>query len=198
MNARKPNGFFIHADRFATISTMLSFAEIGRLITAVCAYFETGETPASRSRKFLACFELLREDIDRDVARYRDICERNREFANRRWQGADSSSASSPSPKDAKACSGMPAHADACLHNATQPNTTQPNTTQSNTTQSNTAQPNAAQPNAAQPNAAQPNAAKARVPAGTKAPQRNSPFGTQTKGDLSAHDDPRFTGCTLL
>ena len=179
MNAKKPSGFFIHADRFATISTMLSFAEIGRLITAVCAYFETGETPASRSRKFLACFELLREDIDRDVARYRDICERNREFANRRWQGADSSSASSPSPKDAKACAGMPAHADACLHNATQPNTTQSNTTQSNT--------------------AQPNAAKARVPSGTKAPQGNaSSFGTQTKGEISAHDDPRFTGCTLL
>lgn len=188
MNAKKPNGFFIHADRFSSISSMLSFAEIGRLITAACAYFETGETPASRSRKFLACFELLREDIDRDVARYREICERNREYALRRWQGSPDTP-SSPLQEHADACGRMPAHADACLHNTTQPNTTQYNTTQYNTTQSN----------AAQSNAAQPHAAKAPVPSGTKAQQAAaSPSGTQTKGDVNAHADPRFTGCTLL
>ena len=183
MAARKPNGFFIHADRFASISTMLTPAEIGRLITAVCTYFETGETPVSRSRKFLACFELLREDIDRDVARYQAICERNREFAQRRWQSLSETPAS-PAQEHADVCPGMPAHADACLHNTTQPNTTQSNTTQ---------------PNTAQPNAAQRCAAKAPVPSGTKAQAKAaSPSGTQTKGDVNAHADPRFTGCTLL
>ena len=177
MAARKPNGFFIHADRFASISTMLSPAEIGRLITAVCTYFETGEMPVSRSRKFLACFELLREDIDRDVARYREICEKNRERINRRWQNESGntpdSSGNTPEYR------GIPAYTY----------TTQSNTTQSSTTQSNTAQPNAAQRCAA----------KAPVPSGTKAQAKAAfPSGTQTKGDVNAHADPRFTGCTLL
>lgn len=177
MAARKPNGFFIHADRFASISTMLSPAEIGRLITAVCTYFETGETPVSRSRKFLACFELLREDIDRDVARYREICEKNRERINRRWQNESGntpdSSGNTPEYR------GIPAYTY----------TTQSNTTQSSTTQSNTAQPNAAQRCAA----------KAPVPSGTKAQAKAAfPSGTQTKGDVNAHADPRFTRCTLL
>lgn len=187
MTAKKPNGFFIHADRFSSISSMLSFAEIGRLITAACAYFETGETPSSRSRKFLACFELLREDIDRDVARYREICEKNRERINRRWHNESGntpgSSGNTPEYR------GIPAYTY----------TTQSNTTQYNTTQYNTTQSNAAQSNAAQSNAAQPRAAKAPVPSGTKAQQAAaSPSGTQTKGDVNAHADPRFTGCTLL
>lgn len=187
MAARKPNGFFIHADRFASISTMLSPAEIGRLITAVCTYFETGETPASRSRKFLACFELLREDIDRDVARYREICEKNRERINRRWQN-ESGNTPGSSGNTPEYC-GIPAYTY----------TTQSNTTQSNTTQSNTTQPNTTQSNTAQPNAAQRCAAKAPVPSGTKAQAKAAfPSGTQTKGDVNAHADPRFTGCTLL
>ena len=119
-----------------------------------------------------AAYQLLREDIDRDVARYREICEKNRERINRRWHNESGNTpASSGNTPEYR---GIPAYTYTTQSNTTQPNTTQSNTTQPNTTQSNTAQPNAAQAKAA------------------------SPSGTQTKGDVNAHADPRFTGCTLL
>lgn len=214
MSDKKPNGFFIHADRFAAISSMLTMAEIGRLITAVCAYFESGELPKGRSRAFEACFTLLREDIDRDVKRYQEVCSRNREMANRRWHPpADTPQASggeasilpasreAESSSDACACQGMPAHAY-----TTQPNTTQPNTTQSNTTQPNTTQPSATQAGAAKPGAAKPgapqaSAARVRSPQGGAGAGRTASLPLRdAKGERHepAKRDPRFARCTPL
>ena len=128
---KKPAGFFLYPEHTRAACAMLSLADAGRLLLALCDYAQYGTLPDTRRKSFLACFALLQADVDRDIDRYREICERNRELANRRWHG-------DPVPQHAGACDRMPPHAYPTQPNPTQPNPTQPNTTQPNTTQPNT------------------------------------------------------------
>lgn len=128
---KKPAGFFLYPEHVRAACAMLSPADAGRLLLALCDYAETGALPANPRKAFQACFSLLQGDVDRDAERYREICERNRELANRRWHG-------DPPLSHAPASPGMPPHAY-----TTQPNTTQPSTTHPSTTHPSTTHPHA-------------------------------------------------------
>ena len=195
MNGKKPQGFFIYANRLSHISSMLSMAELGRLITALAVYFETGALPASRSRAFNACFEMLRSDVDRDIARYQEICERSRYLANRRWHPEES-----PPPAAMQdACTGMPAHA-----NTTHPSSSHPSVNQLSANQLNANQPGAAKARTALTG----NAVSSPLPAAkpSSVPARHtgdfSSSVSPTKKGETTHEraghDPRFSRCTAI
>lgn len=115
---KKPSGFFFYPEHLRAVCALLPPAQMSRLLLALCDYAESGALPDARQKTFCACFSLLQNDIDRDAERYREICERNRERANKRWHPDE--------------CPGMPPHAYTTQPNPTQPNPTQPNTTQPN------------------------------------------------------------------
>lgn len=74
----------------------LNDAERGRLFTALLEYSSTGVNPDLRgNERFI--FPMIREQIDRDKARYEAKCLRNSKNAAMRW--------------DANACEGMPTDA---------------------------------------------------------------------------------------
>ena len=134
-NEKKPAGFFLYPEHVRAACGMLSPADAGRLLLALCDYAQYGTLPESRRKAFLSCFALLQDDIDRDVERYREVCERNRERILRRWHR---------DPQQDNSYRGIPAYTYTTQHNPTQPNPTQPNPTQPSTTQPSTAQAGAA------------------------------------------------------
>ena len=131
-NEKKPAGFFLYPEHVRAASAMLTLSDLGRLLLALCEYAQSGALPDTRRKSFQACFTLLQADVDRDIERYREICERNREYANRRWHNT-------PMPQHADACQRMPPHAYTTQPNTTLPNPTLPNTTQPNINQLNPA-----------------------------------------------------------
>lgn len=62
----------------------LNYAERGRLFTALLTYSSTGEEPELQGNERFV-FPMIREQIDRDKAKYRARCEANQRNAAMRW-----------------------------------------------------------------------------------------------------------------
>ncbi len=62
----------------------LSDGEKGRLLAASLDYGEEGTEPTLEGMAALA-WDFIRPRIDRDADHYREICERNRLAAGKRW-----------------------------------------------------------------------------------------------------------------
>ena len=98
MAEKKPGSLVIHLDE-AEITRYLSDRDRGRLLLALVDYAQDGVLPEGFKGSLSMCFDVMRRSIDRNVKRYQETCERNRQNAAKRWDA------------DATACDGMPADA---------------------------------------------------------------------------------------
>jgi len=62
----------------------LTDGEKGQLLEAILDYGEEGTEPALEGMAALA-WDFIRPRIDRDGEHYRELCEKNRLSANKRW-----------------------------------------------------------------------------------------------------------------
>ncbi len=86
MAQKKPPRILFNPDHMEVARDLLSNEEAGRLFFAVCDYAMKGKIPESKSKSFNACFKLMSGEIDENVRRYADRCERNRQNIKKRWQ----------------------------------------------------------------------------------------------------------------
>lgn len=86
MPQKKPPRILFNPDHMEVARDLLSNEEAGRLFFAVCDYAMKGKLPENESKSFLACFKLMSGEIDENVRRYADRCERNRQNIKRRWE----------------------------------------------------------------------------------------------------------------
>lgn len=78
--------YFSYAEQLA----MLPDDECGRLILALLEYAQTGALPAFAPASATAMlFSCMRAQLDRDVEKYADICAKNRQNVNSRWNKCD-------------------------------------------------------------------------------------------------------------
>ena len=114
MTEKKPSSMVIHLDE-AEIVRYLSDRDRGRLLLALIDYAQDGALPEGFKGSLSMCFDVLRRSIDRNVKRYQETCERNRQNAMKRWE------------EDAPACGGMPPSAPDANRNNNQNVTPNPN-----------------------------------------------------------------------
>lgn len=98
----------------------LSDRERGRLLLALIDYAQDGVLHEGFKGATALCYEQLRRSIDRNIERYQQTCERNREHALKRWQAEPQ-----PCEMDAPACAGMPE--DAAYANSNRNSNVTPN-----------------------------------------------------------------------
>ena len=78
--------YFSYAEQLA----MLPDDERGRLILALLEYAQTGAVPSFAPASATAMlFSCMRSQTDRDVEKYADICAKNRQNVNSRWNKHD-------------------------------------------------------------------------------------------------------------
>ena len=78
--------YFSYTEQLA----MLPDDECGRLILALLEYAQTGAVPAfAPSSATAMLFSCMRAQLDRDVEKYEDICAKNRQNVNSRWNKHD-------------------------------------------------------------------------------------------------------------
>lgn len=85
--SEKRKGIIIYLDYEEQFET-LSDREMGELIRAALAYVKRGEEPDFPPALQLA-FSVMRAALDRDEEKYQRTCERNREYALKRWESKD-------------------------------------------------------------------------------------------------------------
>jgi len=82
--SKKPKGFVVYGT-ISEVLDRLSDEETGRLFKGMVKYFVDGIEP-----KFKGVLEFIfipiRQQMDSDVDKYEEKCERNRANANKRWQ----------------------------------------------------------------------------------------------------------------
>ena len=85
--AKDKNSFLMYCDWLSTFNE-LSDEEAGQLIKHLMQYVnDMNPEPPSRLIKLL--FEPIKQVLKRDLKKYEQIRERNRENANKRWQQND-------------------------------------------------------------------------------------------------------------
>ena len=76
---KKPKGFFTYF-HMSDVIGLLSDEQAGRLYKALMRYGDTGELPdLSDDLPLNMAFSLMKKEIDVNVERYNERCERNRE-----------------------------------------------------------------------------------------------------------------------
>ncbi len=84
-----PVEFFCAYHSYLEMMSALTDAEKGRLFTACLEYSKLGEVPQlSGNERFL--FPAFKAQIDRDMEKYREKCNTNREKAVKRWHTEES------------------------------------------------------------------------------------------------------------
>lgn len=125
MAQKKPPRVLFNPEHVEVARDLLSDKDAGRLFFAICDYAMEGKLPENESKSWMACFKLMRSDIDRDKEKYVAKCEKNRQNVKARWN------------KDATEY--IPAHDDTNVYGRIQSNSTEYETyaTQHNATQNN-------------------------------------------------------------
>lgn len=81
----KPKGFLLYEED-EDLFNELGDAEKGEVIKSLFAYFNRGETPSGMSEVARIVFQVLRRNIDRDIAHYVETCERKAESQRQAWK----------------------------------------------------------------------------------------------------------------
>lgn len=80
---KKPKGFFTYF-HMSDMVAMLSDEQAGKLYKALMRYGDTGELPDfSDDLPLNMAFSLMKKEIDVNVEKYNEMCERNRENAKK-------------------------------------------------------------------------------------------------------------------
>ncbi|MBO7476281.1 MAG: hypothetical protein J6T36_05090, partial [Campylobacter sp.] len=69
---------FVFYDNWSRFFVNLSVEESGELIQALCNYRLCGESKAELSNNINAFYEMVKETMLQDAAKYNELCERNR------------------------------------------------------------------------------------------------------------------------
>lgn len=78
-------GFMIYFDRLSFLDR-LDDAQCGQLLRAMVDYSKDGVVPILDDVPLEVAWDVVRPMLDKDVDRYREVCEKNRENAIKRWQ----------------------------------------------------------------------------------------------------------------
>lgn len=81
-NREGPQGCLLYTQSLKMLS-YLNDDQAGRVIKAAVGYFLTGELPELEDQAERMVCESLRDNVDRSLERYREICDRNRRNRNR-------------------------------------------------------------------------------------------------------------------
>lgn len=72
------NSFILYTDMGLSIQSLRD-AEAGKLLKAIYQYVATGELPEGLKSPTAMCFALIRRSLDRDLAKYEEVCRRRAE-----------------------------------------------------------------------------------------------------------------------
>ncbi len=106
--AKDKKSFLLYTDLIHTVS-QLPDDKAGALFKHILEYVNDKE-PKTDDIIISIAFEPIRQALKRDLKRYEEIRERNRENARKRWDSKKSDNIQ----KDATACDGIPNNATAC------------------------------------------------------------------------------------
>jgi len=85
---KKKNTFLLYTE-YAGYFDQLEMDERGRLITALFRYQIADEEPEELSPAAFMAFSFMRDQLDRDNEKYKQMCEKNRNIATNRYQKHD-------------------------------------------------------------------------------------------------------------
>ena len=84
---KRPPGVMLYFAKMRPIFSLLSAEERGELLIKILDYAEYGEVPVFVSGDRLeSLWPSVRKAIDRDIAAYREKCERARKAVQARWE----------------------------------------------------------------------------------------------------------------
>ena len=106
--AKDKKSFLLYTDLIHTVS-QLPDDKAGALFKHILEYVNDKE-PETNDMIISIAFEPIRQALKRDLKRYEEIRERNRENARKRWDARKNETMQ----KDATACDGIPNNATAC------------------------------------------------------------------------------------
>ena len=88
MRKKDRSGIVFLIDQLTLAMDLLSEAELGLMVTALCAYAANGQLPEmlTERKEWRVIFKMMRSSQDDAIARYEETCERNRQNANKRWR----------------------------------------------------------------------------------------------------------------
>ena len=81
------NAFMLYYD-LDEVFGFLTDREAGALIKAVFAYEIRGEETQFKDRMLASTFKRITDNLDRNKIRYEETCQKRREAAQKRWEGA--------------------------------------------------------------------------------------------------------------
>lgn len=70
-----------YADNFAPLTD----AGVGRVVRALLHYAKTKEMPTKLSKADMLAFIPIKNQIDREMAQYKEVCEKRKKSAEKRW-----------------------------------------------------------------------------------------------------------------
>lgn len=76
-----------YADNFAPLTD----AEVGRVVRALLHYGKTGEVP-KLPKALMQTFIPIKKQIDKENEHYKEVCEKRKEGAKKRWSRGKNSS----------------------------------------------------------------------------------------------------------
>lgn len=79
MSEKKPPGIMLYAER-AIMLRLLTDEQIGKVMRAVFDFYFDSVVPELDKNEQL-CYELIEKDMQRNLAKYQKICERNKSNA---------------------------------------------------------------------------------------------------------------------
>ena len=72
----------------ALMFSLMPESDAAKAIKATVNYYLYGQLPSGLDGVAEKVFQIMRADIDRNNAKYREVCKRNAENINKRWRQA--------------------------------------------------------------------------------------------------------------
>ena len=72
----------------ALMFSLMPESDAAKAIKATVNYYLYGQLPSGLDGVSEKVFQIMRADIDRNNAKYREVCKRNAENINKRWRRA--------------------------------------------------------------------------------------------------------------
>lgn len=124
----RPDGVVLYAQSLNTLQ-LLSDESSGRAIKAAIAYFLNGTEPSNLDGVEFLAYSVMKVDIDNGIAKFKEVCEKNRENRNKRSQDVTTGDQSFPVVTDGDDSQPVISSGD---HNRIELNRTEINRTEQN------------------------------------------------------------------
>ncbi len=82
---KQKKSFMLYLDYWNSFKLMTD-EELGKLLRFLYIYEREGKTPQTNNEKLLFAFAMIKENLDRDRQKYKEVCQRNKETAIKRWE----------------------------------------------------------------------------------------------------------------